>query len=315
MRQKYQRVSVEQRCQIMALLRTKIRVREISRQLGLHRATVYREIKRNQCSRGFYSARFAQTLASWRRKSCRKGRCLEAVGLYELVARGLRSGLSPELIAGRTGRVSHQTIYNELKSHHPELRGYLPRYGKRRGRGRQGRRPSHGKTKTADFLRIQDRPASANTRSRLGHWERDTMFVKDREMVLVVQERKSRYVRLEKINKHSYQDVPAQTRRLVQVGRQTPRSITNDNGTEFMEPTRVGVPVYFCDPYSPQQRGSIENVIGQIRRYLPRSMDFNDISDQVLRDIENRLNYRPKKCLGYLTPHEVIFKTRVALAI
>lgn len=315
MRQKYRRVSVGLRCQIMALLRTKISVQAISRHLSLHRSTIYREMKRNRAPGATYSVGVAHAMAMKRRQSCRKRRAFENKEISDLVVRGLEAGLSPELIAGRTGRVSHQTIYSELWLRRPELRIHLPRFGKRRGRGRAGRRSRSEKPKTSCFVNIKKRPESANKRSRLGHWERDTMFVQNREMILVVQERKSRYVRIEKANKHSYQNIPSQTNRLIKVGTQKPRSVTNDNGTEFFEPDKVGVPVYFCDPYSPHQRGSIENVIGQIRRYLPRTTNIEMITNKKLRKIEDKLNFRPKKCLGYRTPHEVIFKTSVALAL
>ena len=314
MQPKYRRVSAEQRCQIQGFLQTKISAREMSSILRLHVSTIYREIRRNKLNNA-YKAREAQRQAIRRRRTwCRRLRILENKKLVQDVIRALKKKDSPELIAHACGRLSHQTIYNEIRNHRPELRSLLPRFGWGRGRKRAHRAKPHP-TRTMQFLSIKDRPKEANDRSELGHWERDFFYVKDRQPLIVVQDRLSRYVRIAKANKKSYGNIPSLTRKLTHVDHIETKSITNDNGTEFFEPEKVGVPVFFCDSYSPQQRGSIENVIGRIRDFLPKTTDFNEISWSRLRKIEHFLNHRPRKCLGFRTPHEVLFENAVALAV
>src|SRR5687767_10254719 len=133
----YRRVSLEQRCQIAALIEIKITKASVAEQLQLHRSTIYRELKRNELGCGEYRAKQAHAFARWRRlKFCKKKR----LGFNKQTEHALRAGLSPEQIAGRFKRQSHQAIYDEIYFHRPELKCFLPRFGKRRGRGRLGRR-------------------------------------------------------------------------------------------------------------------------------------------------------------------------------
>jgi len=307
----YRRVNRDQRCQIEALKDIGISVLEISLRLKVHRSTIYRELRRNKCKSGQYKAPWADALSARRRKSCAKKRIFSDPELAQRLKAALTNELSPDLISGTLGLSSHQTIYNELRIHRRDLRCLLLRYNRRSGRKRKNRQAS--REKPSWMLSIHERPEDVERRERLGDWERDTVLVKDREMILVCLERRSRFVRLAKLNKRSYKNVAAKTRHLISIGKQTPLTITNDNGTEFMDSGKTGVPTYYCDPYSPQQRGSVENVIGKLRRYLTHQTDINLLTRQDLKKLEDRFNHRPRKVLGYLTPHEVLYQTRVAL--
>jgi transposase, IS30 family len=306
--QRYRRVSFAQRCQIVALIENEISICKVALQLNLHRSTIYRELKRNRLSPGLYRARHAHAFARWRRlKFCKKKR----LGFDQQTERALKAEFSPEQIAGRFKRQSHQSIYDEINFHRPELRRFLPRFGKRRGRGRKGRHPHRERPEW--MLPISARPQSVSERKELGHWERDTMYLKDRKMLLVCVERKSRFVKIEKMNQRSFKNLPQQTLRMISVRK--PLSVTNDNGAEFMGNYPMKLPTYYCDPYSPQQRGSIENMIGVIRRDLTRQTNINTLSKRDLKKIQNKLNHRPRKCLGFKTPYEVMFNENVALAV
>lgn len=309
--QHYRRVSYENRCQISVLKDIGISIREISTRLSLHRSTVYREIKRNLDAQGRYKASTAHRYYLKRRQRCSPKRIFEdPVLVYEL-EKVLKRGWSPEVISGRFGWSSHQTIYNEIRKHRKDLRKLLYTYDRRPGRPRKHRLPL--KEKPSWLRSISDRSKVVANRSRLGDWERDTIMVKDREMILVCLERRSRYIRLSKINMRSYKKVASQCKRLMKVGKQVPLTITNDNGTEFMDGYKFKIPVFYCDPYTPQQRGSVENIIRRLRDDLTRQTPIESITRSTLRALENRFNHRPRKILGYRTPHEVIHKMRVAL--
>lgn len=306
--QHYRRVSFGQRCQIASLMENEISIRRMAVQLKVHRSTIYRELKRNELSRGLYRARQADALARWRRlKFCKKKR----LGFNAQTERALKAEFSPEQIAGRFKRQSHQTIYDEINYHRPELKRFLPRFGKRRGRGRKGRHPH--RERPAWMLPISTRPLSVEHRQEIGHWERDTMYLKDRKMLLVCVERKSRFVSIEKINHRSFKKLPKQTLRMISVRK--PLSVTNDNGGEFMGNYRMNLPTYYCDPYCPQQRGSVENMIGVLRRDLTRQTDIDTLTKKDIKKIQDKLNHRPRKCLGFKTPFEVMFNKNVALAL
>lgn len=124
--------------------------------------------------------------------------------------------------------------------------------------------------------------------------------------VSVQAERKSRYVLVKKIRRKTAR---AMRRAVVQQLSLFPpslrRTMTLDRGTENADWNAFGLPVYFCDPYSSWQKGSVEQVIGLMRRYIPKGTDLRTITTKQLRVIQNRLNNRPRKCLGFQTPHEV----------
>jgi len=234
------------------------------------------------------------------------------------VVERLRQGWSPQQIAGRSKlerseSVSHEYVYALL--HRDKKRGgklyrLLKRFGKRKQRlgdrdytvplpeGRAG---------------IDQRPAIVDERSRLGDNEGDLIVgYRQSGYVLSVQDRKSRKAVLRKLRtKHMTlvrEQVEAALRKLG--GGHT---LTLDNGKEFYDHRRLtettGVKVYFTHPYSSTERGSIENLNGLVRYYLPKRTSFATLTQRRLNEIEKLLNHRPRKCLAYLTPHEVHSKT------
>lgn len=126
-------------------------------------------------------------------------------------------------------------------------------------------------------------------------------------IVSIQQERKSRYVLLTKCrDKSSRQTQKAVRGQLQGFSRKLRRTLTLDRGTENAEYKAFGLPVFFCDPYSSWQKGSVENVIGLLRRYLPKGRDLATVTPKQLKAIQNRLNNRPRKILGFKTPAEVL---------
>jgi transposase, IS30 family len=163
---------------------------------------------------------------------------------------------------------------------------------------------------------ITQRPAGARNRSRLGHWEGDTVEGSHKQSFLVtLVDRKSRYGLLGKALDKSSATINAVIDQLLgRLPEGLRRTGTLDNGTEFSGFTQLeeqlGMTIYFANPYSPWQRGSNEQFNGLLRMFLPKGTDFRHVSDKRLAQIQSMLNNRPRKCLNYRTPAEVFFTHR-----
>lgn len=304
--QRYRRVTYETRCHIRAFLDTQFSVREIAKRLGVHRSTIYRELKRNSQS-GVYAVEAATELAAIRFARCRKARILKNPEVATAVHEGLSKDWSPEQIAGRVKGLSRQTIYNEIRRYRADWKIKLRRHGKTRGRGRWKRRTNAPVWEKS----IHTRPSEVNRRQVFGHWERDTLYTKQRKQMILLIERMSRYVKIAKVEDF----LTEQTKELLRETKAPVHSLTNDRGNEFLDGYLFRIPVYYCDPRSPQQKGSVENAIGLLRQYIPKKADLDQLTEEDLRVIEDKLNNRPRKCLDYKTPAEVFKEQLVALAI
>jgi IS30 family transposase len=208
-------------------------------------------------------------------------------------------------------RVSHETIYQSLYVQgRGELRRELARClrsgrARRRARGteeRRGRIPS--------MVMVSERPAEAADRAVPGHWEGDLIVGKGgRSAVGTLVERTTRFTMLLHLEDKTADAVEKAMRKAIRtMPAELQRSITWDQGKEmathatFTVATKI--PIYFCDPHSPWQRGSNENTNGLLRQYLPKGMDLSTVSGAELRRIQRSLNGRPRQTLGYRTPFE-----------
>lgn len=307
--EKYSRVSYEIRCQISALLKTEISIPTIAKILGFNKSTIYREIKRNSYWRG-YTPRNANELAKKRFKACKRKSKIKGE-VEKIVQSALKEGWSPEQIAGRIRlekieNLSHETVYRYTRLN-PQFKPCL-RWYNRRGYGRYRQRSA----RPAWMNSIKLRPAIVEERSRIGDWERDTMYVKDRKTILVLTERKSRFTILTKLETHQAKEVAAKTTSLLKETGKKVFTVTNDNGGEFRFKDKEPYDVFWCEPHKPQQRGTVENTIGTLRRYLKRDSDIKSIDIERMNKI---LNLKPRKVLDYQTPFEVFYNTKVALAV
>ncbi len=304
----YSRVSYEVRCQIYAYLQIDLSIPEIATRLGFNKSTIYRELNRNQNPKGYLPTSADKKAAA---RSLDRGRKAIMIGKrLRLVRNLLKRGWSPEMIAKRyqlekKESFSHQTIYNFIYKN-PELKKLLRFVGKN-GIGRR-KQQNIRKERLAS---IHTRPLSAKNRSRFGHWERDGMYGANRQQLLVCLERKSRFVRLAKMPNTNAEVISKLTEKALKKERVI--TITNDNGTEFRRPETCKYPVYYCDAMKPHQRGSVENVIGSLRRLVKRTTDLNLMSDKRVKQIEKYINQAPRKMFGYRTPYEVYFNKKVAL--
>lgn len=296
---------------------------QIGRALGRHRGTISREIARNRVpGEDRYYAHQANWLAELRRSKSKEKFVQHSRAVWSYVKTKLKEGWSPEQITGRMKddfpddaglRISHETIYawiREDKRNGGVLWKCL-RQSHRKRRKRYGSGNHRGRIK--DRVGIEKRPKVAAKRSRLGDWESDTMEGKGKSGYLVTHvDRKSRYVVAARIDDKRADSFNGGTRRAFRwVPRSLCHTMTVDNGKEFANfkglEELLGVAVFFADPYSPWQRGSCENTNGLLREFFPKTMDLTTVSHQRVAAVVDKLNNRPRKCLGYRTPHEVLF--------
>jgi len=317
----------EEREDIMCGLAAGESMRSIASRLGRSPSTISREIGRN-CVHGgrrvYYRAAAAQRFAE-DRASRRKRTKLETNPLLrEHVQAALLQGWSPEQISRRLVeefpddaemRVSHETIYREL---YVQGRGGLRRELTaclRTGRAvRKPRRRVDGRREhIKDKVMISERPAEVEDRAVPGHWEGDLIIGKDSESAIgTLVERTTRFVML----LHLPEDRRAETVRdqivakITQLPEQLRRSLTWDQGIEMARHTQItietGLPVYFCDPASPWQRGTNENTNGLLRQYFPKGTDLSHYSAEHLDAVAAQLNGRPRKTLHWKTPGEAL---------
>ena len=310
----YTQLTQEQRYQIEALLEAGHTQTEIADILGVHKSTISRELKRNQGLRGYHPKQ-AQQLTENRRKNKVQARI--EIKTWEWVDRLLREDWSPEQISGwlklnKSLLISHEWIYlyiYEDKEQGGDLHRHLRCQKKRRKR--YGSNDRRGQIKGR--VSIEERPDIVDERSRIGDWEVDTVIGKPGGAVLVtLAERKSRLSLIIALAA----DKTAQAVKEALLGLLKPiadqvLTLTYDNGKEFAHHEAIAETLdasgFFAHPYHSWERGLNENTNGLIRQYLPKNTDFQSLTRQAIKVIMDKLNNRPKKCLGFKTPNQVFF--------
>lgn len=320
---KYRRMTQEDRIRLKSYLEVGLSQRTIGDKLGFNKSTISRELKRNTGGRGY---RFKQAEQFAReRQSFRKERRVLTPKLSRQIKNLLELKWSPEQISKRLQKeqnisVCPETIYRFVYDDYKEggrLFSFL-RFSHRRRRPRFPRSNKDRRGVIQGAVSIEKRGSGANNRSRKGHWERDTMLGKNRSnAILMAADRKTRFVKLAKLENRCAHRVTKATKRILKLLPQ--KSITNDRGQEFSDHKRLErtlkIPVYFCHPYSSSERGTVENRIGILRQYFPKGCDLSHVTNSMLRKIESQINNRPMRCLDWRTPHEVMFGVSVALTM
>jgi IS30 family transposase len=294
--------------------------------LGRHRDTISREIAKGMTVSG-YRARVGQDLAEANRTRP-KQRHLESrpALLGEVVAR-LEQRHSPEQIAGRLREdfpddpemwVSHETIYQAL---YVQPRGELARLVKtalRTGRTQrkpQGRKDT-GRGKLKDMVNISERPAEAEDRAIPGHWEGDLILgsTASGSAIGTLVERTTGFVVLLHLpdDRTAATLAQAMSAKVPEIPEILRRSLTWDQGSEMALHTKIteatGLPIYFCDPHSPWQRGTNENTNGLLRQYFPKGTDLSFYGPGWLDQVAAELNARPRKRHNWRTPAEELHR-------
>jgi len=319
----YKHLNIDERESILKMRSEQKNLTHIAELIGRNKGTISRELSRNLSSTGEYKPHLAQRYYNKRRDASKQPYRLEQHGrLRRYVGNKLKRYFSPEQIIGRLEidypddskmRVSSLTIYNWVqrdKKAGGKLYKFL-RQGHRKRRKKRGSLNTQGQI--PDRRPISERPKAVDKRQELGHWEGDTVVGKSNGSFIATHvERKSRYLLVGKTDDKSAESMNAITRRVFRKIPQSKRkTMTFDNGKEFagfkaLEKS-VGFCCYFADPYSSYQRGTNENTNGLLRQFFPKGTDFNEISEKEIDKVAALLNHRPRKCINYRTPHEVLW--------
>lgn len=306
----YQQLTEGRRYQISALLEQGISVSDIARAVKCHRSTVYRELGRNNVG-VTYCPKLAHSRAMYRRQ--RASKYTIPTDREEFIRLLIEADWSPEQISNvltRAGApVSHEWIYRYIavdKRQGGKLFRRLRQGHKRYRRGKQNKAPV-----IKNAISIDERPSIVDSRERFGDWEIDTVLGKHGTGAIVtILERKSRFYLAKRVASKSAKDVTKATIDLLMPYKEHVLTITADNGREFANHEEIGkalnADIYFAHPYSSWERGANENANGLLRQYIKKGTDLRMVTDEEVLFAQNRINSRPKKCLGFKQP-AVIF--------
>lgn len=319
MHRQYRHLTRDERGKIMFMSRWGKSITQIAGELGWHKSTISRELRRNVSPYwNYYTDECAQFHADQRRQAASRRIRLKDEIIRSYVRDKLKAGWSPELIAGRIrldhpgSAISHEAIYQYIyhlaEPERKEYIGYLRRSHRRRHRRGTGK--AQRKSRIPNRVAISERPEVVARREQVGHWEGDSMVSSRNTTALyTLVERMTRLVRLARIRgRDGDRTAKAIVRRLESLPKYARRTLTIDNGIEHRQHGKIteaiGIRCYFCDPYSAWQRGTNENRNGLVRHYFPKGTDFARLTQAEIERVESAINNRPMKCLGYRTPLE-----------
>lgn len=324
-------LSLDERKMIEKMLNQGISRRQIAKVVWKWKTSICDEVKNNSTFHDWYKAHLAHKLHL--RKSLNKGNISKIENsekLREYIKEKLLLDWSPEEISWRLKlfhsdtdldtyipHVCHETIYHFIYESDEwkklKLAQFLRRHKKKRTKWHE--RKKKGVEFLKDRVSIHKRPKKINQRKEIWDWESDSvLFSKQKPVLNVNIERKSRLTRFELVRDKSALSSIAVQKHIVyemeELGVDI-NSFTFDNGTEnvlHIQLNEFGVKTYFCDAYSSWQKGAVENMNMFIRQYLPRKTDVSCLTSQDIYIIQEKLNNRPRKCLGYLTPNEFFYR-------
>ncbi len=311
----YTHLTQSERYQIHALKRQGISLGRIAAELLRNPSTISRELKRNASLVGYKPAVAHQSART--RQTQRRNAHEFSIQHWSHVETYLRLDLSPQQVSGRllleqALRISHECIYQHVyqdKAQGGSLVSLLrcQKVRKKRyasGQERRGMLPNR--------VSIEQRPAVVDQRSRVGDWEGDTVIGKGHQGVLVtLVERKSRYTLAAQLDSRHSNKVTQAIVELLGPHKRRCKTLTFDNGKEFAEHAFIAkcldAKVYFAHPYCSWERGLNENHNGLLRQYFPKKTNLLKVTQDEVNEAVYRMNHRPRKCLGYRTPHEVFY--------
>ena len=311
----YTHLTQDERYQIAILAKAGHDKSEIARLMDRHKSTISREMTRNRGARG-YRPKQAHALSQARIRAAENSPRV-AAETWVVVDLKLAETWSPEQISGHlkvNGQptVSHEAIYQHIYADkcaggtlHRALRCQKARRKRYGGRERRGTIPNQ--------VSIDLRPAVVAERGRFGDWEGDLVIGAGQQQALVtLNERTSRYTLIAHVPNKTTQAVSDAMISLLTPFAACVHTLTTDNGKEFAQHERIakqlGADFFFAHPYASWERGANENMNGLIRQFFPKKMAFESITLSNIEFAVHRLNHRPRKCLGFKTPHEVFMK-------
>ena len=312
----YRQLTLEKRYHISALQKSGLNQKEIAQKLSVHPSTISRELRRNRDETRGYNLELAQIKSTKKHQQKVKRESLnKRVEKYIRVK--LKLDWSPEQISGRMKidigiTVVHETIYRFIyanKANGGRLYKLL-RHKNKKYHKRSNDYKARGVI--IDRVMIAERPRIVEKKSRIGDLEIDTVIGKNHVGALVtVVDRKSKFTLIKNVASRQADVVTKALIEMITPIKAITHTITSDNGKEFAYHKEVSaaldVDFYFANPYHSWERGLNEHTNGLIRQYLPKKSEFIDVSKNEIIMIQNRLNHRPRKVLGYKTPYEVFF--------
>ena len=316
-------ITKEQRYTIEVLLAKGKSKSFIAETIGKNKSVISREINRNKDKRnGKYKADLAQKKYEQRKKE-KPHKLVFTNIIKKYVEEKIKDDLSPEQIYGRAKIegvkcVSHETIYQYIwqdKMQGGNLYKHLRRQG-RRYRKRGNLKDSRGIIKNR--VSIDERPEIVDKKSRFGDFEIDTIIGKNHKgAILTINDRWSSFVWIRKLNGKNAKELAMETTNILKRIKYLIHTITGDNGKEFaMHETiskELNIDFFFAHPYHSWERGANENTNGLIRQYVPKGTDFQNITQEYLNYVQNKLNNRPRKRLKFLSPIEFLSKFEVLI--
>jgi transposase, IS30 family len=319
-------LAYEDRCQIHALLKRGYSHAEIAWDIAVHRTTIWRELRRNSGTTGYYY-HWAESQAEERQRSRRSFPRKMKPRLVAFIETKLEQGWSPQQISGwlkyrqsELPTISHERIYQHVWRNRREG-GTLYLYLRHRGKKyrRCGSRYS-GVGRIPNRVDIDQRPAIVERKIRLGDWELDTIIGAKRRGALVsMVERRSKLVRLAWVPSCKSETVAHAIETSLAEHKNKVHTLTMDNGLEFAKHVAFGkslqADTFFARPYSAWERGLNEHTNGLVRQYFPKSTDFTTVSADHVRNVEELLNSRPRAVLGFRTPLEVFDNPQASLVL
>lgn len=321
-----QKITLQERELIFKLLSEKKSISTIAFKLNRHISSIYREIDR--LPQGNYSPTEAHLQALNKSKNSKKKEKLQNKELHDYVLGKLYNYWSPEQISKRllidypdnnSMRVSHETIYRFIyKIKDFEEKRKIIRCLRQRKKKRYSRKGKKRKrTNIVNLISIRKRPKECEEREELGHWEGDLIIGKDHKTAIgTLVERTLRYTLIVPLiaKKDTVTTVISFAKAFECFPDSLKKSLTYDRGTEMawheVFTKKTGIKVYFADPHSPWQRGTNENTNGLIRQFFPKKTDFSKYTEQDFQKVQELLNNRPKKVLGFMTPKEKLLSLR-----
>lgn len=317
----YKHLTLQERYQINAYRYNKNQ-KEIAKIVGVHPSTISRELKRGLDSLGrtYYPVGSQNKATKVQIEKSKNANLKLTEEIIKLIDRYLLKQYSPEQIAAtiqlkHQKEISYVTIYKYIyvnRLNDGDLYKQLRHRGKRRVKYATKR-----KSRIKDRVSIHKRPSIVDEKTRLGDFEIDTIIGAGRKGAIVtIVDRKSMYLKISIPCSKNSNIVANEIKRLLSPFKKKVHTITTDNGLEFAQHKKVSKALkcdyYFCDPYSSWQRGLNENINGLVRQYIPKGSSFENISKKQIRQIENKLNHRPRKLLGWKTPYEVFHEKEAA---
>jgi IS30 family transposase len=322
---KHRRLTLKERVQIETLLQQNKTKAYIAKTINRSRSTVSREVNKlgsnPKVDYDAYLAHWSAKEVYLNKRNFDKISTCKKLRIY--VFRGLLLNWTPEQIAGRIKQdylndpimsISHESIYRYIYTH-PQAslnKKLIKLLVRKKTRRRPAKKRRGTGSKIINQVSIDNRPKHIELREETGHWEGDLMIGKNHKSAIgTIVERKSRYTIIIKLKSKKADEVAKMfSKKLNQLQNIFKKSMTYDNGIEMARHEKItkktGMKIYFAHPYSSWERGTNENTNGLIRRYLPKGTDFNKIDKRSLQIIQDKLNNRPRKIIGYNTPKEMM---------